>query len=117
MFANIRKKNPAKRIFAVRRSDDLISFLSILLYEHHVSPGRCAQMAGVVVGISRPDEPIVRNFVPFLASDLASFAADAHRRVGEETDLDAILDVGILPLIGAVNAFADHRSAAFPSAA
>src|SRR5205085_4929656 len=65
-------------------------------------------MAGVVVGISRPDEPIIRNLVPFFACDLAGFATDANTRVGEEADLDVILHVGMLPLIRALDSFADH---------
>ena len=96
MFANIGQENPAKRIFAVaaRPSDigpgDLISFLSILFEKHDVPPGRCAEVAGVVVRISRPREAVVRHLVPFLACDFACFAADANARVGEESDLDVI---------------------------
>src|SRR3954468_14895488 len=71
-------------------------------------------MAGVVVGISRPDKAVVGHLVPFFARDFASFAADANTRVGEEADLDAILDVGMLPLIRALEAFADHRESVFP---
>ena len=125
MFANIGEKNPAKRIFRLRRgyggqvrlrigqthrSGDLISFLSILLEEQDMSPGRCAEVAGVVVGISRPCEAVVRHLVPFLARDFASLAADANTRVGEEADFDVILHVGMVPLIRALNSFADHNS-------
>ena len=66
-------------------------------------------MAGVVVGISRPMETVIRHFVPFLAGDFAGLAADANARVGEEADFHAILDEGMPPLIGALNAFADHE--------
>src|SRR5713226_8271090 len=76
-----------------------------------MSPGRCAKVAGVVVGISRPGEPVVRHLVPFFAGDFASFAADANARVGEETDLDVIVHVGMLPLIRALDSFADHKFA------
>jgi hypothetical protein len=43
MLANIGKKNPPKRVFSIAvaqrvRSDDLTSFLSILLNELHVTP-------------------------------------------------------------------------------
>jgi hypothetical protein len=95
------------------RADNLISFLSILLEEHNVTPGRCAEVAGVVVGISRPREPIVRHVVPFFARDLASFAANAHGRVGEETDFDVIVHIGMSALIRALESFADHSD--FPS--
>src|ERR1700682_1898779 len=62
MFANVGQENPAERIFRLRiarqthRTGDLIPLLSILLEEHDVAPGRCAEEAVVVVGLSRPDE-------------------------------------------------------------
>ena len=87
-----------------------MSFLAILLEEHDVAPGRCAEMAGIVVRISRPGEPVIRHLVPFCARDLASFATDANTRVGEEANLDAILHVGVLSLIRALDALANHRS-------
>ena len=71
-------------------------------------PGRGAEMAGVVVGISGPGEAVVGNFVPFLARDFASFAADANRRIGKKSDFDMIVDVGMSPLIRALDSFADH---------
>jgi hypothetical protein len=120
MLANVGQENPTERIVRLRIADfglrigkthwacDLIPFLSILLEKHDVAPGRCTEVAGVVVGISRPGESIIRNLVPFFARDLASFAADANARVGEEADLDAILHVGMLPLIRALDSFADH---------
>ena len=92
------------------RAGDLISFWSILLEEHHVAPGRCAEVAGVVVRISRPREAVIRDLVPFLASDFTCFATDANARVGEEAHLDVILHVGMFSLIGAFNSFADHNS-------
>jgi hypothetical protein len=92
----------------------LVSFWSILLEEHDVSPGRCAEVAGVVVRISRPRESVIRHLVPFLACDLASFAADANAWVGEEANLDVILHVGMFSLIRALDPFADHRLSVFP---
>ena len=91
-------------------SRDLISFLSILFQEHDVPPSRCAEVASVVVRISGPGETVIRDLVPFLACDFASLAADANARVGEEAHLDVILHVGMFPLIGAFNSFADHNS-------
>src|SRR6266576_1663781 len=124
MLANVGQKYPPERIFRLRcaygeqaclkiqthRSRDLISFFSILLEEHHVPPGRCAKMAGVVVGISRPRESVIRHLIPFFARDFASFAADANTRVGEETNLDVIFYEGVSALIGALNSFADHNA-------
>src|SRR6266404_2093623 len=126
MFANVGQKNPAERIFRLWISDcglrigqthlsrNLISFLSILFEKHDVPPGRCTKVAGVVVGISRPGEAVVWNLVPFFARDFASFTADANARVGEETNLDAILHIRMLPLIRALDSFADHRLSTFP---
>src|SRR2546429_3767252 len=73
-----------------------------------MSPGRRAERAGVIVRISRPREAVVRHLVPFFARDLASFAADANTRVGEKSHLDVIAHVGVLPLIRALDPFADH---------
>ena len=129
MFANIRQEHPAKRIFHLRRgyggqvrlrigqthrSRDLVSFLSILLEKHDMSPCRRAEVAGVVVGISRPREAVIRDLVPFFASDLASLAADANTRVGKEAHLDVILNEGMSALIGALNSFADHIAPIYP---
>src|SRR6266403_5683340 len=125
MLANIGQEHPAERIFRLRRgyggqvrlrigqthrSRNLVSFLSILLEKHDMSPGRRAEVAGVVVRISRPREAVIRNLVPFLASDFTCFATDANARVGEEAHLDVILHVGMFSLIGAFNSFADHYS-------
>src|SRR4029077_15974145 len=130
MLTNVGQENPTKRIFRLRRgygghvrlrteethrASDLISFWSILLEKHDVPPGRCAEMAGIVVRISRPGESVVRNLVPFFARDLASLAANANARVGEESHFDVVLHVGMLPLIRAMEAFADHRLSIFPS--
>src|ERR1700731_393800 len=71
-------------------------------------------MAGVVVGISRPGEAVIRHLVPFLACDLASFATDANTRVGKESNFDTILHVRMLSLIRALDSFADHRLSIFP---
>src|SRR4029077_14905633 len=129
MLANIRQEYPAKRIFRLRRgyagqvrlrigqthrSRNLVSFLSILLEKHDMSPCRRAEVAGVVVGISRPRESIVGNLVPFFASDFTCFATDANTRVGKEPNLDVILHAGMFPLIGALNSFADHIAPIYP---
>jgi hypothetical protein len=94
---------------------DLASFLPILFEEHHVPPGRCAEMAGVIVRISRPRETVVRHLIPFFARDLASFAANANARIGKKSDFDMILHVGMLSLVRALGSFADHRLSIFPS--
>jgi hypothetical protein len=120
MFANIRQKNPAKRVFSVATTqemgaDDLTSFFPVLFQKHDVAPGRRAEVAGVVVGISRPGEAVIRHLVPFLARDLTRLAADANGRVGKKSYFDVIAHVGVLPLIRAMSAFADHRLSIFPS--
>ena len=71
-------------------------------------PCRRTKVTGVVVGISRPCESVIGHFVPFFARDLASLAADADAWVREESDLDVILHVGMLPLIRALDSFAYH---------
>jgi len=73
-----------------------------------VPPGRCTKVAGVVVGISRPREAVVRHLIPFFACDFASFTADANTRVGEKSYFDTIVHVGVFPLIRALDSFADH---------
>ena len=83
--------------------------MSILLEKQHVSPRGCAEPAGVVVGIARPSEAVIRHFVPFLARDLARFAADADRWVGEEADLDVFPHIIVAALVRALRAFADHE--------
>jgi hypothetical protein len=132
MLANIRKKNPAKRIlvrqtilsglqsgllFKVRRqdclrhgADNLATFLSILLDEHDMPPGRCTEMPGVVVGIARPNETVIRHMVPFFARDFAGFATNAHSRIGEEPNLHVVAHVRMPTLIRTVCAFANHGS-------
>src|SRR5258705_12045497 len=97
------------------RTDYLPSFLSILLEKHDVPPGGSAEMPGVVIGISRPNEAVIRHLVPFLARDLASLAADANGRVGKKSYFDVITHVGVFPLIRTMSAFADHRLSIFPS--
>jgi hypothetical protein len=115
MFANVRQEHPAERIFAQRhRTCDLISFRTVLFQKLHVPPGRSTEMTGVVVRISRPRKTVIRHLVPFLARDFAGLAADANSRVGEKSNFDMIAHVGVLPLIRAVNPFADHRLLIFP---
>ena len=65
-------------------------------------------MTGVIVGIARPDETVIRHVIPFFARDFARFATDAHSRIGEEPDLDVVAHVGMPALIRAVCAFAYH---------
>src|SRR5438067_2387243 len=72
-------------------------------------------MAGVIIRISRPSEAVIGYLVPFFARDFASLTADANARIGEESNLDAILHEGVLPLIRALEAFANHRLSIFPS--
>jgi hypothetical protein len=67
-------------------------------------------MAGVVVGIARPNEAVIRNLVPFFACDFAGFATDAHSWIGEETNLNIVAHVRMPALIRAVCAFADHEN-------
>ena len=124
MFANVRQENPAEWIFRLRqgcggqvrlpiqahRTANLISFSSILLEKHNVAPRRRAKVAGIVVGISRPGEPVIRELVPLFARDFASLATDANTRIGEEANLHPILHKGMLPLIRALDSLADHNA-------
>ena len=117
MLANIRQENPAKRVFSVATTqemgaDDLTAFFPVLFQKHDVAPGRRAEVARVVVGISRPSEAVIGHLVPFLARDLASLAADANGRVGKKSYFDVIAHVGVFPLIRAMSALADHKSGA-----
>ncbi len=73
-----------------------------------MAPRRCTKVAGVVVGISRPREAVIRHVVPFFARDLASLAPDANSRVGEKSHFDVILYEEMSSLVGAFSAFADH---------
>jgi hypothetical protein len=110
VFANVGQENPAKWIFVQRRrTDDLISFRTILFQKHDVPPCRCPEVAGIIIGISRPRESVVRHLIPFFARDLASFAADANSRIREEANLNVIVHVGMFPLIRAPDSFADHK--------
>jgi hypothetical protein len=84
--------------------------LSVLLDKHHVPPRGRAEMAGVVVGIARPHEPVIGHFIPFFARDFAGFATNAHSWIGEETNLDIVADLRMPALIRTVCAFADHMT-------
>ena len=90
------------------RADNLATFLPVLFDKHHVTPRGCAEVAGVVVGIARPNEAVIGNVVPFFARDFAGLATDAHSRISEEPNLDTIAHVGMAALIRAFCAFADH---------
>lgn len=50
----------------------------------HMTPGGVADGFSVVVREAAPVVAVFGNAVPFLARDLASFAADAQRGIGEE---------------------------------
>ena len=76
-----------------RRTDDLISFLSILFEEQNMSPCRGPETACVIVGISAPGKTVIGHFVPFFARDFAGFAADANGRISEEANFDVIFHV------------------------
>ncbi len=65
-------------------------------------------MTGVVVGIPRPAEAVVGNFVPFFTRDFTGFAADANAWIGKKSYFDAILHVRVFPLVRALDSFADH---------
>jgi hypothetical protein len=90
------------------QANNLTPLLSILLDEHHVPPGGRAKMAGIVIRISRPNEAVIGNVVPFFARDFAGLATDAHSRISEEPNLDTIAHVRMAALIRAFCAFADH---------
>jgi hypothetical protein len=93
----------------------LISFRAVLFQKHDMSPGRRAERAGVIVRISRPREAVIRHLIPFFARDLASFAADANSRIGQEPHFYVILHEGMSSLVRALQSFADHRLSIFPS--
>jgi hypothetical protein len=93
------------------RADDLTTFLAILFDEHHVSPRRCAEMAGIVVRISRPNEAVIGHVIPFFASDFAGFATNAHSRISKEPNLNIGVNVRMPALVRTVCAFADHGNA------
>ena len=90
------------------RADNLAPFLSVLLDKHDVTPRGRAKMAGVVVGIARPNKAVIGHVVPFLARDFAGFATDAHSRIGEEPNLNVVAHVRMPALVRTVCAFADH---------
>ena len=92
------------------RADDLASFLPVLFDKHDVTPRGRAELTGVVVGIARPNESILRHMIPFFARDFAGFATNAHSRIREETNLDVVAHVRVPALICAVCAFADHEN-------
>jgi hypothetical protein len=120
MLADVGQENPTERILRLRildcglrirqthRSRNLISFRSVLFQKHDMAPGRCAKVAGVVIRISRPGKAVVGHVIPFFTRDFASFAANANTRVSEESHFDVIVHVGMLPLIRALDSFADH---------
>lgn len=60
-----------------------------ILDKLHVTPGGVADGLSVVVREAAPVVAVFGNAVPFLARDLASFAADAQRGIGEEAGVRA----------------------------
>ena len=65
-------------------------------------------MAGIVVGIARPNKAVIGHVVTFFARDFAGFATDAHSWIGEEPNLDVVAHVRMPALIRTVCAFANH---------
>src|SRR5215467_2409320 len=92
------------------RAYNLTAFLSVLFDKHHVTPRRCAEVTGVVVGIARPNESVIGHVVPFFARDFAGFATDADGRISKKANLDAIAHIRMPALIRTVRAFADHEN-------
>src|SRR5580765_7599283 len=92
------------------RADNLAAFLPILFDKHHMPPRGRAKVTGVVVRISRPGEPVVWYVVPFFTCHLAGLAADAHGRIGEESNLNVVAHVRMPTLIRTVCAFSDHEN-------
>ena len=92
------------------RTDDLAAFLPILFDKHHVTPCGCAQVTGIIVRISRPNETVIGNVIPFFAGDLTCFAPDANGWIGEKSNLDLIAHIRVAALICTVCAFADHKN-------
>src|SRR5229473_3514602 len=54
------------------------------LHKFYVAPTGVAERAGIVVAEAAPRESVFRHAVPLFAGDLAGFAADAQRGVGEK---------------------------------
>src|SRR5690348_281828 len=63
---------------------DALAVFAHTLDEFHMSPRVRRELARVVVAHARQPQPVGGQVVPLLARDLARFAADAQRRVGEE---------------------------------
>src|SRR5262249_30680270 len=55
-----------------------------LLDELHMSPGRGGKLAGVIVAVAGPVEPVRGELIPLFTRNLARLAADADRGVGVE---------------------------------
>jgi len=90
------------------RADNLAPFLPVLLDKHDVTPRGRAEMAGVVVGIARPNKAVIGHVVPFLARHFACLATDAHGWIGKETNLNVVAHVRMPALVRTVCAFANH---------
>ena len=111
MFADVREEHPTERIFAVAAhgTGNLRAAALGFFEKKNVAPCGRAQADGVVVGKARPTGDVGGHVVPFLARYFTRLAPDAHRRVGEESNLHTALDVIVPPLIRAMDAFADHN--------
>src|SRR3954471_24074978 len=87
VLADVGAHQPAKSVVGTRIDPRLVAVEAqrrALLDEGDVAPRVRSQLGGVVVGLAAPEQPVLRNQIPFLAGDLAGLAADADRRVGEE---------------------------------
>src|ERR1051326_4395131 len=81
MLADVTGKFPGNLITGV--AADAWSWR--VLHELYVPPRRVTHGPGVVIREAGPVVSVRRDVVPFLAGDLACFAADAQRGVGEES--------------------------------
>jgi hypothetical protein len=77
MLANIGRKRPGIQLWSIAAK----SWLRYLFHKLYVPPCLRAHRAGVVVRIPAPIQAILTHTVPFLARDLASFAAYAQCRI------------------------------------
>ena len=99
VLADVRLHQPAEVVLAA-----LDRIGRLLLHEGDVPPGVCVQLAGVVVGVSRPGEPVLGHEVPLLAGHFARLAADADGRVREEAQPRLRLAAVGLDTVGGLHA-------------
>jgi hypothetical protein len=110
VLANVRKKKPPEWILTIisHFAGNLRAALLRLFQKQHMPPRGCTQGMSVVIRVTAPTYLIRRHVVPFLASHLAGFAADANRWVSEKTNRHFVLHVSVPPLVRTMNTFADH---------